>query len=81
MNIKKKNDGFKKNIMIHSLLFHCNIIDYPLFAIDIVAVRWIPCSCPKCLRKISSLWNRIQDKYNQDQYKDDIQDCVHWSIL
>ena len=60
--------------------FHYYIITYPLFGIRYVPVRRIPCSCSVCGRKLASLWNRSQDKYNQHLYKDENQNFVYWPI-
>ena len=75
---KKKAVGFTKNIKKHGLIFHYNIISYLLLVIGYDAVRRIICSCSECLRKLSSPWNRIKDKYNQDQYKGENQNFVYW---
>ena len=68
MNIKKKDVGFNKHIKKHGLLFHYNIISYPLLGIGYVAVGSITCSCSACLRELYSPWNRSQDTYNKDLY-------------
>ena len=31
--------------------------------------------------KLASPWNIIQDKYNQDQYRGENQNCVYWPII
>ena len=46
-----------------------------------VDVRWIPCKCSECLRKMDSSWNRRQDKCKKYQYKGENQLCVYWPIL
>ena len=67
MNIKKKAVCFKKIIKKHGLLFHYNIIADHSLGICYVDIRQIPCSCSSCVRKLASLWNRSQDKYNKDR--------------
>ena len=57
--------GFKKYIKKHGLLFQYKIRAEPILDIGYVAVIHIPYSCYACLRKLSSPWNRIQDKYNK----------------
>ena len=81
MNINNKDVGFKKNINKHGLIFQSNIRSDPLLGICYVAVIQIPRSCSECLRKLTSPWNISQDKYNQDLYKGDNQNCVYWPIL
>ena len=66
MNISKKAVGFKKYIKKHGLLFHINILVYPLLGICYVASRQISCRCSACLSKMATPWNISQYKYNQD---------------
>ena len=81
MNIKKKNVGSKKNIKKRGLVFHYYIRADPLLGIGYVAIIRILCICYECLRKLSFPWNRRQDKYNKDRYKDANKKCVYWTIL
>ena len=62
------------------MLFHYNIQTDPMLGIGYVAVRWIPCSCYVCLKKLVSPWNRRQDSYSQDRHKGKNQQCVYWPI-
>ena len=81
MNIKKKDDGFRKNTKKHALIFYYIIISHPLLSIDDVSVRRIICRCSSCLRKLDSTFNRIQDKYNKFRYEGANEKCVYWPIL
>ena len=49
--------------------------------IGYVALIQKPCRCSSCLRTLDYPWNRSQDKYNQDQYKGENQNCIYWPIL
>ena len=77
----EKYVGFKKNIKKHGLIFCYNIRADNLLGIGYVYVRLIHFSCYACLSKMYSPWNISQDKYNQDQYKSENQNCVYWPIL
>ena len=46
-----------------------------------VDVRRIRCICSACLSKLDSPCNISRDKYNQDQYKVENKNCVHWPII
>ena len=48
---------------------------------DYVAFGRILCRFLAYLRNLASPWNRIQDKYNQNRYKAENQNCVCWNIL
>ena len=50
-------------------IFHYNIRADPMLGIGYVSIRQIQCRCYAYLRKMSSPWNIIQDKYNQVWYK------------
>ena len=52
-----------------------------MLVIVYVTVRRITCICSACLSKLAPPWNKIQDNYNNVQYKGENQQCVYWFIL
>ena len=80
MNIKK-HLLVSIRIFKSTIFFHNNIRADNMLVIGYVAFRCILCRCCACLSKLSHLQNRIQDKYNQYQYKGENQQFFYWPIL
>ena len=58
------------------MIFQYNIREEDMLGIGYVNVRWIPCRCYSCLRKLASPWNTIQNNYNKDWKKGENQQCI-----